>query len=114
MVYVISAKDIYWAAGLIEGEGCFCAQHGTNPEIRVKMCDQDIIERLHTLLGSPQKIYTYTPKGKPTYKPMYCSTTIGHRAVSWMMMVYPIMGRRRQAKIRELLQIALSGLRQLL
>ena len=45
---MISARDVAWAAGLIEGEGSFMISKGS-PCIQVQMTDGDAVERLLVL-----------------------------------------------------------------
>ena len=40
--------DIYWVAGLIEGEGCFPKRY--RPELRVSMTDEDVVRLAAQLL----------------------------------------------------------------
>lgn len=53
---MIKAKDIYWLAGLLEGEGCFTVrryegrQTGGLPVINLWMTDLDVIKRASTIL----------------------------------------------------------------
>lgn len=50
---MIPTKDIYWLAGLLEGEGCFHLDRirGTPvPTIRVKMTDRDVVQKVAAVL----------------------------------------------------------------
>jgi hypothetical protein len=105
----MTTKDICWLAGLLEGEGCFSLQqrtdggHGPSSiTIKVKMTDQDIIERAATLLGTKVHERETWDRGKQT-KTTYTTVLGGTWAASWMMTLYPLMGTRRREKIRECL-----------
>jgi len=105
-----SLNDIYWMAGLIEGEGCFTFAINGAPykgkkymtsQITIKMTDKDIVERAAKLLG-----VTCVKIGKMEYsyyKQAYKCRAVGPRARGWMMTIYPLMSRRRKDKIREIL-----------
>lgn len=89
--------DISWLSGLLEGEGCF--YYGDSPSIKVMMTDRDTIEKVAHLLKMPvseQKKYS-------NYKQVYIVSIHGDRAIGWMFTLYSLMGKRRQAKIKEVL-----------
>lgn len=91
----MKTSDIYWLAGLLEGEGSFQWYHST-PIIRVEMTDKDIIERATALLNPIYEIRVrQLPSGKESFR-VVTSTSL---AVQWMMTLYPLMGRRRQESI---------------
>lgn len=102
---MVETEDIYWLAGLLEGEGCFGAHTKTKtPRIRLNMTDLDVVERAHKLLGATCKISRVDrSKQNPNWKDTYNFTVPGRRAAGWMMTLYSLMGERRQAKIREVL-----------
>lgn len=93
-------KNIYFVAYLLEGEGCFIV-NGKIPSIRLKMNDIDIVEKYHLITKSTSKIFC-EQRELPS-KPAYLSCIYGDLAIQWMMTIYPLMGLRRKAKIREIL-----------
>lgn len=94
---MINAKDIYWLAGLLEGEGHFGLTGGKYPKIVLWMCDLDVIERANKLLraADPKRV-----QRQPDRLPIYCLCLSGARAAGWMMTLYSLMGSRRQDRIR--------------
>lgn len=95
-------RELYWAAGIIEGEGSFGAYgpKKNKPRVSVNMTDEDVIRRLHSVLGVGK---VYGPKhygNKPRW-----DWTVERRAeaVGLMMTLYPLMGQRRREKIRSIL-----------
>ena len=108
----ITAHQIHWIAGLIEGEGTFnktTTHRGRNRasiRIAVSMTDRDVIYRLANLLGFGS-ICTI----KPTIRRGYGSHgQLQHRwecsgtsAAGLMMTVLSLMGKRRAQRITELL-----------
>lgn len=100
-------RDIAWAAGLLEGDGSFVLgrQHGNNGQIykqhtiNLAMSDLDVVDKFSKLTGAHLRVSRKLPSGKI----MYQATLYGPNAAGWMMTLYPLMGKRRQDKIREIL-----------
>lgn len=89
---------LYWLAGIIEGEGSFCYSKG-NIFIEAQMCDEDVIEKATEIFGTKlRKAYIPKIEGR---KPVYSVCIQSVRAVLWMLLLYPLMGNRRKAKIVE-------------
>lgn len=114
---MIDIKDIFWVAGLLEGEGCFYARRRKtavgneclSPSIQLMMTDLDIVIRVAKILGAYRVAYRQNGKfadNKPHYKQQYRMHLGGAQALGWMMTLLPLMGSRRQEKIIELIGIA--------
>lgn len=99
---MIETKDIYWLAGLLEGEACFGLTGGTTPRIQISMTDKDVIQRAALLLGTPT---VFLHGGKLQRQQQYGCAVNGVRAAGWMMTLYSLMGERRQERIRHVLEI---------
>lgn len=103
----MTSDSFEWLAGLLEGEGCFSLRHAndpgrrTVPEIRISMTDRDVVERAACLLGG-NAVHTLSPTNF-SKKPSYVTSVAGSKARLIMTHILPLMGDRRQAKIRELL-----------
>lgn len=93
-------KDIYWLAGLLEGEGCFGLLAFGQPRIQLTMTDRDVIDRVAMIAGPAVK-GPYRQSGNR--QEVFAVTITGRKAAGWMMSIYPLMGQRRQSKIREAL-----------
>jgi len=96
---LITLRHVEWLAGLLEGEGYF-ASTGTGRRyaaICLQMTDRDVVERAAGLLGSR---VTFQLKRPGQTKHVWRTTAGGHRAIGWMMTLYPLMGERRKAQIR--------------
>lgn len=91
-------KDLYWLAGLVEGEGCYKAQGGALA-LQIAMTDRDVIERAAMILSKR----VYVQEKAPPRQRMYATVVSGPRAAGWMMTLYPLMGQRRRAKITDCL-----------
>ena len=103
---MLNTKDIYWLAGLLEGEGCFFTSYQSNkpkykyPRILLGMTDRDVIEKAAKILGGT--VYLVGEK-KNRKRVWYVSVARTHQAVGWMMTLYSLMGERRKLKIKECL-----------
>lgn len=92
---VLTIKEIAWLAGWLEGEGCFRLSRNC-PIIAVHVTDKDVAYYAAKLLMAPN-VHSYKrDKHKRIYGFALCST----EAASWMMTLYPLMGKRRKAKIK--------------
>lgn len=97
---MISVKEISWLAGLLEGEGCF-AYNKKIPLFILGSIDLDIIEKTRDLIN-PKISITIDSNRKNIY---YHFNVYGNLAIQWMMTIYPLMGRRRKTKIKEVINI---------
>lgn len=103
----ITLNDIYWLAGLLEGEGAFMTRTGrTTATIRLHMTDEDIVRRAAFLMScrfyGPYQSKTKTSKGNdhlPSWKAEVGGGASGTNAVGWMMTLYSLMGARRKREI---------------
>ncbi len=98
--------EIAWAAGLLEGEGCFHSTGG-RPRVSVNMTDEDVLVRLKGVLGcgrlsGPREV-------NPGYKPVW------RYDLSRMDQVYAVtaalysqLGERRKAQARDLIKLYAS------
>lgn len=96
--------DLAWAAGLIEGEGCFTLHSKRHPYLLIDMADKDVIEKLHSIFPFGNFRGPYYHKNKPHYKPRWRFDAFGAKCRNIMIYLYPYFGTRRKAKINELLQ----------
>lgn len=94
----IKLEDIIWLSGLLEGEGCF--SYACSPTITLGMTDKDIVNRVAILFGKKTRgPYKYSHNKKEVYYTSVC----GSMAVSWMMILYALMGERRKQKMSEII-----------
>lgn len=100
-------NDLYWLAGLLEGEGCFMS-HETRAypywSVAVNMTDGDVLTRAASVIGGAVKLGgPYTTEGKP-WKPQYRLALRRRAEVKALLLaLLPIMGERRRARIGEML-----------
>lgn len=105
---LIDIRELAWAAGLLEGEGCFTWLNGY-PTITIEMTDKDVIERYAALFPTKRKRKVmqrpnknYIGSGTPRLDSFRYEFS-GPQAVSVMFMLWPFMGERRRAKIEEII-----------
>lgn len=105
-----NVNDLYWLAGLLEGEGYFHI-YGRNtkwphPRIQLQMTDEDVVKRAAILFGG-NKVRKLNPASNG-YQHTYRTEVAGRPAAHLMVQLKPIMGKRRRNKIDEILQEWLS------
>lgn len=84
--------DLAWLAGIIEGEG------GISPRsvIRVRMTDEDVMQRVAAMLGGRAK---ECPPGKPHWSPLWDVAVSGGRARGVADRIYETLGDRRRRQV---------------
>jgi hypothetical protein len=90
--------DLWWVAGLLEGEGSFLLKRagGTTLVVQCAMTDLDIIERLAGLCGGS---FYPVARQKAHHKDAWSWSLRGQPAYDLMRDLYPMMGQRRQGQI---------------
>lgn len=97
--------ELAWAAGLLEGEGCFTLNGPSKrtPMVGLNMTDRDVVEKFAQIFKLPQTIYTY--QYGANRKPVHQLRIIGKRAVGLMLTLFSFLCRRRRERIKEVLKI---------
>ena len=108
--------ELCWVAGLLEGEGCFGIAKGKPTKdgrrhlvasIQVNMNDEDVMRRLHGLVGCGAFGGPYGTKRTDGVKSQghYKISILGSRAVDLMreLLSTGMMGSRRTARINEVI-----------
>lgn len=96
---MIDIKEIYWLAGLLEGEGHF-GNVGVGRRylaVQLAMTDRDVVERAGRLLRARVHLSKAHGVGK---KPVWRMTIGGHRAAGWMLLLYSLLSSRKKGQIR--------------
>jgi hypothetical protein len=101
--------ELYWLAGLLEGEGYFTANRSNGgkylyPKIELCMTDEDVVRKAHKVTGVGNVGGPYPDKRQPHWKPTWRWSVYGQKAFTLMDTLYPLLGARRQAKIDEIRQ----------
>jgi hypothetical protein len=91
----ISTLDIAWAAGFIEGEGCF-SQTGTSAQVTAAQVQKEPIERLQRIFGG-----TVTQRQTRGFseKAIWIWRLNVTRSVQVMMTLYVLMSPKRKREI---------------
>lgn len=93
-------EEIYWIAGVFEGEGSFCTSH-----IRIVQKDREILDAVRRLVGG--RVMPYVSKSAikgPT--PMFVWYATGPRGRGIARALFHILSSRRQAQARIYLRIS--------
>lgn len=108
-------RTIEWAAGLFEGEGCILLRgsgkrrkDGTRsqtPSLYVGMTDLEVLGSFRRVVGGGGSITG--PYKAPKRKPMWHWTATWKAARGIAPRLYPYLGTRRRAKMREIFGKAL-------
>jgi hypothetical protein len=109
---VVPEHERYWLAGYVEGEGYFSLhayperRTKFRPQVETDSTDLDVIERVQrmwlTCYDTDAKIYAHKPSGKNA-KMAYRISVQNDQARTIIRDLYPLLGERRQAKIRDIL-----------
>lgn len=92
-------RQLYWLAGLLEGEGTFLAGPPSRPRspiVRLVMTDEDVVARVAAVFG--RAVVRVRPRSEK-HKSVYMTTLKGGAAVSVMRTLYPVFGSRRRAQV---------------
>lgn len=102
----IRMKEIYWLAGLLEGEGAFLwGKLRNNPRVTFTSTDLDITARVAGLFRKTLMGPYFHKEGRIGKKPYYMAEVTGPRAIGWMMTLYTLMGGRRKEDIKRIVSI---------
>jgi hypothetical protein len=109
----IEPADLHWLSGILEGEGSFgvrkvvrrgpplhAPRRYNDPIVQLSMTDEDVVRRAAALLGSWCRRFTEQSENR---KPRWATSVVSGRAAAWMTILCPLMGSRRQERIREVL-----------
>lgn len=113
---MVATRDLYWLAGLLEGEGSFHISHAkprlwrnerstrASACLSLSMTDRDVVERAKTLMGLTSKTTVRVRANAMSTKPAYMIQTSGWRAIAWMQTLWPLLGERRRARISQIVK----------
>lgn len=97
---ISDSKDLYWLAGLLEGEGSFMKPSPSapnNPRISIQSKDKDIAVRVAGVFGVTY--FAVDKRQNPNWNDTYKVIVAGTNAVKLMQVLYPLMGERRRLQI---------------
>ena len=95
----VESTDLYWLAGLLEGEGSFLTGPPSAPRypvLALQMTDRDVVARVAAMFG--RKLGRWQSR-RAREQPVFLVRITGAKAVAWMNALRPLMGERRRAQI---------------
>jgi hypothetical protein len=99
----VTEEDLYWLAGILEGEGTFVVGSPSAnglPVVRVTMTDRDVVDRVGRIL---RRSVTPLKARRDDYKVPYATSVKGAPAVELMRLVEPLLGPTRRTQIARVL-----------
>lgn len=108
----VTTRLLEWAAGYLEGEGCFSLREHPAPrkpgfEVTAGSTDKEPLQILLAIFGG--KLCERKRASNAKRPHMWYWATYGVRALGVAMTLYPLLCPRRQAKIRDMLDVARTG-----
>lgn len=106
-------KDIYWLAGILEGEGSFSVLFHKKTGrpfrfvISVGSTDKEVIMKISTILRGYVRINNIesrVTKGIGS-KTIYKTNVTGNLAIQWIMTLYSFMCSRRKIRMLEIINV---------
>lgn len=97
----ITARQLEWAAGIMEGEGYFGIRRGKDLTIQLTMTDKDVVDKFAAIFNFGSKKERKLPSGKVAYS---WTSTNQRQTAGLMMTLLTLMGKRRAEKIVMCLQ----------
>jgi hypothetical protein len=96
-------RKLYWAAGFLDGEGCFHSNRGT---ISASQVSPQTLYWLKAIFGGSVygPVKRHTPKQQPFFQWRISGGKYGGDAISIMMMLYPLLSEKRQGEIRRCIE----------
>jgi len=91
---LLAMKDLYWAAGFLEGEGWF----GKEMQITAAQVEREPLTRLQRVFGG--SINWSAQSKRPAANPIYIWSVSGRIAAGIMMSLFTQMSSKRRASIR--------------
>ena len=102
--------EIAWAAGVLEGEGCFSVfkrkdrPNTTTAAIFLEMTDEDVVVRVRDAFNVGT--INTRKRSDPRRKPSWCWAVQNKTDIKTVLeLIVPYLGIRRTAKVKELLQV---------
>jgi LAGLIDADG endonuclease len=90
-------KDLYWAAGFLDGEGCFSLHQNKYAQIDVPQKDSQLLYKLKNMFGGE----VYRRKNGQ----IFVWSIYGNYAIGLMMTLYTVMSDKRKIEIGNVISI---------
>ena len=96
-------RNLFWLAGVLEGDGCFRCQKRTPknivPRVSFSSVDEDVARSVASLMEAQARKVSGR---RPNHKPIWVVDVAGEKAMSLMSQLSPLMGNRRSAAIQKI------------
>ena len=89
--------DYAWAAGFIDGEGCFVRTNGRLPKLQISQVDPMVLFKLMRILGGTVR-GPYQHKTNPNARPIYRYSISGQALYQHMPMLEKYLGDIKRAQ----------------
>jgi len=103
----VPENQLYWLAGLLEGEGSFLKPKPSAPNrpvISMQSTDEDVIAKVADLMGVSYWQAPVERYDRKRWKRVFAVHLRGARAVELMLLLKPLMGTRRQKQIERAIE----------
>lgn len=102
----LTHKELYWLAGLLEGDGSFewAREKGatiSKPRLTLKMTNEEVVRKVAKMLGYQCSEKEYPER--PNWNKAFLVRLKGTKTAALMRTLAPLLGERRQQQIRKLL-----------
>lgn len=102
----VDVRDLHWAAGFLEGEGCFHFSKAKHLQVSVAQVNKEPLDRLRRVFGGGSiYLHRHDKEDHPNWNAIYRLSFVGNRAAGICMTLFPMMTIKRQGQIR----VALNG-----
>lgn len=95
---MVRIQDLYWAAGFLEGEGCFTLSRAAC-QVTAAQVQREPLERLERLFGGSIGRYHSPSNQESNHRPYHVWRLYGVQARGLIMTLYVLMSPKRQAAI---------------
>lgn len=99
--------ELYWLAGLLEGEGSFLKGSPSQPNrcaISIATTDKDVAEKVENIFTTKKIFIPNAGKKVSHYKDVYLIRVTGGRAVKLMTALCSLMSERRKSQINQAIE----------
>lgn len=93
--------ELHWAAGFLEGEGCFSVASRKGARVQAAQVNRTPLEKLAGMFGG--RLRDSKADRNPRWQAITWWTVNGSRALGVMQTLYPLLTEKRQAEIRNVI-----------
>ena len=98
-----TTQNLYWAAGFLEGEGCFIDSRSAR--VSANQVNPEPVQRLQAYFGGSLKQFTAARARANHSRPIWNWACNGSQGAAVAMTLYPLLSAVRQEAIRKMLTL---------